>query len=163
MVLRRIAAPINRPCLIETQKSPLAALAYMVAVRPASQTLLARIRIMARYVSVRAAAEHAVIAGLHPAAVGEHREVHRGADLEMLVVDVAPEGARLDRAAGAPFGWRRHALSRLCVANFVGASFATALAVGSLMVTRAARMVRRRRSRLKISSSGLIASFTPSV
>ena len=40
MVLRRIAATINRPCLIETQKSPLAALAYMVAVRPASQTLL---------------------------------------------------------------------------------------------------------------------------
>ena len=29
MVLRRIAATINRPCLIETQKSPLAALAYM--------------------------------------------------------------------------------------------------------------------------------------
>ena len=29
MVLRRIAATINRPCLIETQKSPLAALAYI--------------------------------------------------------------------------------------------------------------------------------------
>ena len=62
-----------------------------------------------RQVDLAVALHAMAVAGREQAALGEHRQVDRGADVEVLVVDVAAEGARLDRAALAPFRRRRHA------------------------------------------------------
>ncbi len=67
-----------------------------------------RLRLERRQVDLAVTLHAVAVAGREQAAVGEDREVDRGrADPEMLIVDVAAERARLDRAALAPLRRRR--------------------------------------------------------